>query len=247
MMKDLNDYVKDLAIEFMVGGDRFDQNDFAYAVSTVLKEDGVEAFREKVREEVTRTCGDRQEEICSKDFVEKQLEYWVPDEIVEQGKLLQMLEEKGKDYSAVHPLGFGVFTAYDADIDGGYECLMDKDGKVLYHGAFECVREDNKIKAGYSFDKVGGQIVGIGFREIEDSYEFVSLDMKTKECKVWGLSPEVANACSKAYVKGGCKGDVLFMTKALLVENSGLDGDHAMIEACRMNKLEPELSRGKRI
>ena len=238
-----------LLFEILFGGDRFDQNDFAYAVSTVLKEDGVEAFREKVRGHVGRISAEKRMELPSVKFVEGQLRCWVPDDIVEQGRLLQKLSDRMESNLQVHCIGSHLFAAFDAETygDGFYEKIVNGEGKEVYDGIFPAVYafdRTGRVLSGYSVDKENGMLYGIGEGQ-SNALQFVSVDMNTKECRTWDLSRELALKCQSSFMKEGLEFEVLSSTASELLEDPALSADDALLRGCREWDVVPNLSKGQ--
>ena len=96
MVQGKDDFAYDLAFEILYGGDRFDQNDLAYAIGSLMKREDVEGFRDSVRKSIARITAEKRDKLPSVDFVESQLKCWVPDDIAEQGALLCKYRDEGK-------------------------------------------------------------------------------------------------------------------------------------------------------
>lgn len=128
----LLDLVYDLSVEFQVGGDRFDRSDMALALySGGLNADNIKEFRSAVKTKAVN-------EHCPAEFVEKQLEYWVPDWICELGEFESNRKDRGS-FIATGRISPQVFYGFDkSSPEDAFTVLMDRKGERLHEGDIAC-------------------------------------------------------------------------------------------------------------
>lgn len=165
--KNLDDLARDLAIEFEVGGDRFDRSDMAYCLySCGLKPDGLEELRAKVSSYVHKEC-------CSDEFLKKQLDYWLPDWICELGEFEHNLGEKNC-FASTNRFSSNVFCGFDVDgPDSGYTVLFNRASQELHEGCIPCVENTDKYGRKNCF--------GVGFYD-KDGYLYAITDIDGHSC-----------------------------------------------------------------
>lgn len=218
----------DLAIEFTVGGDRFDRDDIALALYAAgLKAEQLPAYRDYIRKlpqcgfpyevDIKKIIGDNKERVLQglrvadasyselaqlekqRDehvaFIEKELNVWLSDDVVEKGEILDKLisnsQENRLPFDGVYKVGNGLWAGFDMVWeDLGSNIIMDSNGKRLHEGEIFTFLQgsypNNRLSPGYHVDDNGILTAVTG--HLDDNGKVVSdglfvLDTKTGESR----------------------------------------------------------------